>query len=304
MSTSPTGQDPLSSPRHGMNRRRLVAGSVAAGVTGVGLFRLVRAQDDTATPDAASDQATSSGTPEASTGEATQQDDATFASAALDRVDEAIASVAADRDAVASDIEVTDIDGLIDQAGVHRDLAQAALDVGDNVEARRQAFVAVASAHAARELIETRLGYAGLPTQEAAASRTLTRIQERIAAVAEESASATDVNVEFFVSQAQALYTAAHDLYGTGAYAQAIGTGRVAGTLAGIATALMVDASQIGLGRGGMFGGGRRGPGRGGFDRPGRGMMPDDYPGIGTDGPGDDGVDTDATPESVPAANL
>jgi len=274
---------------------------MVAGLAGAGVFRIARAQDDAGTPDATTDGSMSSGTPEAASGQDTAQDDAAFVTAAIGRADEVIASVQADRDAVASDIDTTEIDSLIAQAGVHRDLAASSIDSGDNSEAIRQAFVATATAKAARELIETSLGYAGLPSEEARASRALARVHEQIVAVTAESASATDPNVEFFVTHAQTLYTASYDLHGTGAYAQAIGTGRVAGGLVRIATALMADISQIGFGRGGrgggLFGGGRRGPGRGGLGMPG---MPG---GVVSAGP-DDGPDTDATPVPVPAPDF
>lgn len=313
MTASPDDRQPLpgSEPRTGMNRRKLVAGTAVAGLSGAGIFRIARAQDDAGTPDATADEATSSGTPEATTGQDTEQDDATVAAAAIARADEVITSVGADRDAIASDIDTTEIDSLIDQAGVHRDLATSSIAAGDNAEAIRQAFVAVATARSARELIETGLGYAGLPSEEVRASRTLARVHETIVAVTEESASATDPNVEFFVSHAQALYTTAYDLHGTGAYAQAIGNGRVAGRLAWIATALMADISEVGqngIGRGGrggrgdaIFGGDRRGPGRGGPGVPGGRMGPGDRAGDDLDDALDDGSDTDATPEPVPA---
>lgn len=300
MTASPDRQDSRPDAWSKMNRRTLVAGTVVAGLTGAGIVRIARAQDDAATPDATpevtTDVSTSSGTPEATFDQDTAPNDAAFAASAIGRADEVIASVQADRDTVASDLDTTEIDNLLGQAGIHRDLANTA---SDNAEAIRQAFVAVATARAARELIETSLGYAGLPSEEVRASRILDRVHETIVAVTEESASATDANVEFFVSHAQTLYATAYDLHGTGAYAQAIGNGRVAGRLAWIATALMADISQIGperRGRGeGIFSEGRRRRGRG---------LPGDTAGDDLDGGSDDGSDTDVTPESVPAPDF
>lgn len=304
MSASPQSQDLLPGPGSRLNRRRLVAGTVVAGVTGAGIFEIARAQN-TATPEATSGV----GTPEATSGQDTEQGEATFATSALAWADEVIASVQADRDAVTSDIDTTEVDSLITQAGVHRDLAQTAIDGGDNTEAIRQAFVAAASAQAARELIETSLGYPGLPSQEARASQILASVHERVTAVTTDSATATDPNVEFFVTHAQTLYTAAYDLYGTGAFAQAIGTVHVSGELARIATALMADISQVHSirdARGGLFGDDRRGTDRGGPGMPGLpggGLGPGPGLGQGPDDPGE-GPDSDATPVPVPAPDF
>lgn len=311
MSASSDVQESLSGSRSGLTRRKLVAGTVVAGVTGAGIVRLAQAQDDTGTPDATIDQTPSSATPDATSAQDTAQGDATFATSALARADEAIASVQADRDAVASDIDTTEVDSLIAQAGLHRDLATSSIDAGDNAEAIRQAFVAAASARAARELIEANLGYAGLPSQEVRASRLLANVHELVTAVTAEAASATDPNVGFFVTHAQTLYTAAYDLYGTDAYAQAMGTGRVAGELVWIATALMADIGQVGLVRGGLaggpFGDTRRQGDRGGF-----GLLGGSGPHVVDGGhrplepfdPGNDQSDSDANPVEVPAPDF
>jgi hypothetical protein len=292
------------------NRRSLVVSSAAAGLAGAagtGIFRIARAQDDTATsdatadspPDATTDAATATSRPEAASANET-----TFATVALGRVDDVIASVEVDRNAAGSGIDFSEIDILIEQAGIHRDLAHTAIDASDNAEAVRQAFVATGAARAARALIEAGLDHPGLPSAEARASRTLTRVHAVIVAVTEESASATDPNVDFFVSHAQTLYTQAYELHETGAFAQALGTGRVAADLAWIAMVLTPDLSQIGAGRGdlgGVFGGRRRRPAQGGPGNPGGG---DRFGGRMDDAGLDDGVDTGATPETIPAPDF
>lgn len=249
-----------SSPRRVIDRRRLVAGSLATGVITASAFQIAGAQDDTATPDA-----TPGGTPEATTGDATA-----LAEEALARADAVILSVQADRDAVASSTDLTEVDAILTQASVHRDLGRGAITAGTIPEAVRQAIVAGGTAHASRMLLKARLSYPGLPSQESRSSRALARTFEEIAAVTADAASATDTNVDFFIANAQDLYTSAYDLYGGGAFAQAAGTGRAAGLLARIATLLMVDAST--LGNGGM----RRG---GGMVRPQGGMAGADWPG-------------------------
>lgn len=305
MNTLPDVQEPRQQVSGRLNRRTLAVGTAAAGlasVAGAGIFRIAQAQVDTATPDATTDSPAdaTTGTPEA-----VSANETVFAADAIERVDEVIASVEADRDAAGSGIDVSEIDTLIEQARIHRDLAQTAIDAGDNAEAVRQAFVAVGSARAARALIETSLDHPGLPSDEVRASRTLTRVHAGIVAVTEESASATDPNVEFFVDHAQALYTNAYDLHETGAFAQALGTGRVAGHLAWLAMVLTPHVSQIGAGRGdrggGVFGGGRRGPTQGGFGIPGVGGMFGGKLDDSFDDGFDDGMDTGATPEDIPA---
>lgn len=306
MSTLPDVREPRPHAPGRLNRRSLVTGTAAAGLAGVagaGILGIARAQDDAATPDASTGGAlatppdATSGTPAASAA-----NEGPLGTAALDRVDEVIASVEEDRAAAGSGIDFTEIDTLIAQAGIHRDLAQTAIDAGDNAEAVRQAFVATGAARAARALIETGLDHPGLPSDEARASRTLTRVHAGIVAVTEESASAADPNVEFFVSHAQALYTSAYDLHETGAFAQALGTGRVAGDLAWIAMVLTPPVSQIGVGRGnrgGVFGGGRRGRSHGAPGIPNLGGM--------SDGKMDDGfddMDPGATPDAVPAPDF
>lgn len=307
MTTSTDLHEPRPDAPGWFNRRTLVTGAAAsglAGVAGAGVLRIAQAQNDPATPNATSgstsdaslDETTAAGTPGA-----TSDDERDFATAALARVDDVIASVETDRDAAGSGIDFSEIDTLIGQAGIHRDLAQTAVEAGDNVEAVRQAFVAVGSARAARGMIETGLDHPGLPSDEARAGRVLTRVHAGIVAVTEESASATDPNVEFFVSHAQMLYTNAYELNEAGAFAQALGTGRVAGDLARIAMILTPHVSQIGVGRGGrgggVFGGLRPGPGHGraGLDGIFGGEMENGF---------DDGADPEATPEAVPAPDF
>ncbi|MBA2246798.1 MAG: hypothetical protein H0W23_01610 [Chloroflexia bacterium] len=316
MTTSPDLHEPRPDVPGRFNRRTLVTGAATtglAGVAGAGILRIAQAQVDPAVPDATSgatpdaslDETTAAGTPGA-----TSDNERDFATAALARVDDVIASVETDRAAAGSGIDVTEIDILIARAGVHRDLAQTAIDAGDNAEAVRQAFVAVGSARAARGLIETGLDHPGLPSDEARAGRALTRVHAGIVAVTEESASATDPNVEFFVSHAQTLYTNAYELNEAGAFAQALGTGRVAGELARIAMILTPHISQIGVGRGGrgggVFGGMRRGSAHGRAGMPGGpgGPGPDGIFGGEMEDGFDDGADLGATPETVPAPDF
>lgn len=258
-----------------LDRRRLLAGSLATGIVAAGAFRIAQAQDeDAATPDA-----TSTGTPEVETDRtADSGNDDALADEALTRADAVIGSVQADRDSVASGIDITDVDAILIQAGIHRDRAEAAIASGTKLEGVGEALVAGATARAARMLIDARLRYPGLPSQQTRSSRELVRAHETIGAVSTAAATTADTNVSFFIANAQDLYASAYDLYGGGAFAQAAGTASTATSLARIVTLLMADRSTIGrdhMHRGGRDGG-RKGP-RGGARG---GMAGPDWPGV------------------------
>lgn len=273
-----TGHQPnavVTSPDGLVSRRRLLAGSLASTVVAAGAFRIAGAQDDPATPDA-----TPGGTPAVDTnGTAAAGTDQALAEEAVTRADAIIRSVRTDRDSVASSNAVSDVDPILSQADIHHDRAEAALASGTEPEAVREATVAGAAARTARLLLEARLSYPGLPSQDVRTSRGLVRAYEDIAAVSADAGSATDANVGFFITNAQQLYASASDLYAGGAFAQAAGTAQAATSLARIATLLMADPSMIGGGwprRGGGNGarrglggenGGRMGPGWPGTDQ-------------------------------------
>lgn len=280
-------------PRLGgmLHRRRLLAGSLATGVIAVGALRIAGAQDDSATPDATLDATPTAGQDET----VVDANNQVLAEEMLARADDIILSVQTDRNSVTSGGDLSGVDAILAQASAHRDLARQALDAETVTEAVRQAVVAGATARAARVLLEARLSYPGLPSQEIRSSRELARAHEHIAAASTNaaSASATGTNVDFFIANAQDLYTSAYDLYGTSAFAQASRTAQAASALARIADLLMVD--DLGLGNGVMA---RGGPGRAGH--PGHsGMRP--LPVL----PGLPGLDDDAMegeePVTVPA---
>jgi len=260
-----------------LHRRRLLAGSLATGVVTMGALRIAGAQDDIATP-----QATPAATPSVERDEtAVAADDGVLAEEMLARADAIILSVQTDRDSVTSGIDMSDVDAILAQASAHRDLARQAIDAAAAPEAVRQAVVAGATARAARVLLEARLSYPGLPSQEIRSSRELARAHEQIAAASTDAASATGTNVDFFIANAQELYTSAYDLYGTGAFARASRTALAASALARIAGLLMAD--HISLGDGMMARGGPGGhPMRA---RRGRQSLDDDAPDMEGDEP-------------------
>lgn len=274
-------------PRLGgmLHRRRLLAGSLATGVVTMGALRIAGAQDDTATPQATTDATPTDGQDET----VIDTNNGVLAEEMLARADAIILSVQTDRDSVTSGGDMSDVDAILAQASAHRDLARQAIDAAAAAEAVRQAIVAGATARAARELLEARLSYPGLPSQEIRSSRELARAHEQIAAASTDAASATGTNVDFFIANAQELYTSAYDLYGAGAFARASRTALAASALARIAGLLMVD--DLGLGSGVMA--------RGGF---GRSRRPGVRPRLGLPGLDDDAPDMDGDePVTVPA---
>lgn len=293
---------PASSLGGMLHRRQLLAGSLATGVVAAGAFRIAQAQvEDAATPDA-----TSTGTPAVETDQtAVSGNDDALSDEALTRADAMIRSVQTDRDSVAAGIDITDVDAILTQAGIHRDRAEAAIASGTELEGVREALVAGATARAARMLIDARLRYPGLPSQQTRSSRELVRAHETIGAVSTASTTAADTTVSFFIANAQDLYASAYELYGGGAFSQAAGTASTATSLARIVTLMMADRSTIGrdyMHRDGRDGG-RMGPGGGANSGARGGMAGPDWPGVDqrndADGP-PFGADDDE-PVSVPA---
>jgi hypothetical protein len=267
---------------YGISRRRVVAGALGAGLVATAGLRFAGAQEDDATPDA-----TDEATPAVGVGGVQGEDEAAEVTDAIARADAAIAAAQADRDAVAGQIDTQTIDQLLGQATTLRDRAQTASDGGDAVQAWRLARAAAATADAAGELVAAQLITAGLPSQQAPASRILAEAFDAIDEVGQETADAGDADVDFYVTTAQSLYQSAFDLYGGGAYGQAARTARVAARLAGIGAFLAAPADEVDFGD--ERGRGRRGGGR------------DGGPGFGGDHDEDEGQDEDQeAPVEVP----
>ena len=268
-------------------RRRVIAGAVGAGLATTLGIGIGRAQDE-ATPVAGDD---ADGTPVAgAVGETEEADDAiTTVADAIARATAAIATAQGDRDAVAATIDTLTVDELLAQATAVHDRAQAAADATEEDQALRLARATVATARAARDLVAAQLIAAGLPSQEAPASRTLADAYEAVLAASEDAADATDADVGVYVGFAQELYQAAFDLYETGAFGRAAETARVAVHLARVAELLALAEGAVGPIRGGGRGRGARGGRDGGRGHgPGRG--------------GDDGINPETEePVTVPA---
>lgn len=238
----------------GLNRRILVGSAVSAGLATAGYLRLVNAQTETGTPEAEVGE-DASATPGASA--SANDDDTALATGVLDNVQAMVAAVQGDRDAVADEIDVTTVDEVLSQASSLLDDAQSAIDGGDAEGGMQSAAGAWQSARAARDLIIAQLTYAGLPSQEASASRVLARAHELIDAVADE-----DAGPGFYLTTAQQVYEEAYNQYADGAYAQALANGRAIVGLVGAASILSGAGERWLLGMPGVdrFG-------RGGRDR-------------------------------------
>ena len=231
-----------------VNRRRILVGMTAAGLAAAVGGSFARAQvatpiaDDSATPSAD----TTPGADEWSN--------------ALSRVDEEIASAQADRDAIASQTDVTVVDELLSLATALRNQASSASSGSDDILTLRLARGASAAAQAAVELIKAQMADYGLPSQQARASRILERANEVIEAFSSEVSGSTDANVTTAIQLAQRLYQTAYDRYNAGTYAEAMGTASVAAKLARIAAMLSGSLERRGRGRGRRWGERERGP--------------------------------------------
>jgi hypothetical protein len=147
------------------------------------------------------------------------------------RATAAIDSVQADRDAVASDIDTTTVDELLDRAITLRD---DALGSGDDDDALRLAFGAVATARVARRVIIADLSYPGLPSQADVAQEILSRADDAISTLTETSIDSALIDVGFYVTAGQAMYQAAEVDFSGEAYAKAALRARAAGELVAI----------------------------------------------------------------------
>lgn len=269
-----------------IDRRHLVggaAGIVTAATAAFAVGSLVSAQ--TATPEAGS------------TSNSTAAD---RAKAITDRSAAVIASVKADRDAVASSIDVASVDELLSLASDLQTKAEAAT-VNSSGMGRKSsgstssssssasatpsastgtgaasttatttapgkielAAAAVRTAQAARAIMVAQMAKFGLPSQQARLSKKLAEIYAAVKEIATSAGTAGVADASTLVTHAEAAYKSAYDAYNAKTYASAAAYGEATVELGEAAAVL------LGLGmRGGMKGrGGRmdRQGDRGGF---------------------------------------
>jgi hypothetical protein len=228
-----------------MSERWQLRRQLLATVLGLGLAATIGvtagfAQDDGATPEAP-----------ASTDEqpAAPAMDAESVAAVITGASDAISAVQADRDAVDGQTDLTTVDQLLAQATSLRDQARSAADGGDTATALGYASAAVATAQAAERLLHAQLTDYGLPSQQAGTSRLLVDVYYQVQELTNQATADASVDVSFYVTTAQALYTAAHDQYTNGLYAQSAQTALVASQVARIGD-MMYAVSQGGTGFG------------------------------------------------------
>ncbi|MGB3329706.1 MAG: hypothetical protein WBA46_12175 [Thermomicrobiales bacterium] len=291
-----------------INRRHLVggaAGVATAATAAVALGSYVSAQSSssaTATPE------TESGTSETTTTTGSAQD----AKVITDRSAAIIASVKADRDALASSIDTAPIDELLSLAADLQTKAEAA-SIGTGPGRRSSkassgstsssatssstpaasssssstsstetttpgklelAFAAAHTAQAARATIVAQLAKFGLPSQQARLSRSLAAVYDAVKSIGTTAGTAGEADASTLVSHAEAAYKSAYDAYNAKTYASATAYGEAAARL-GRAAAMLLGLRE-GKGMGGMLGDLEM-PGRG--TRGGGGPMNGDWGG-------------------------
>lgn len=257
-----------------IDRRHLVggaAGVATAATAALALGSFVSAQTPDPTPESGSDASSSSAT-----------------TSLTDRSAAIIASVQADRDALASSFDTATIDELLSLAndlqakavaaaettsgGSRRDGAStaatpasttatpAASDGASTASSpgkRRLALAAVRTARAARATLVAQLADFGLPSQQARVSRGLAGVYDGLVAVADDASTAGSEDASALVTGAEDAYTSAYEAYTAATYARATAYGEAAVALAAGAVSL-------------LGGDGSRGPfgGRGASGRP------------------------------------
>jgi len=182
-----------------------------------------------------------------------------------DRSAAVIASVKADRNALASSLDTADIDEMLSLAGDFQQKAEAAPVATDRGHRSSQdaspvqgseapstastlskqalAFAATRSAQAAREMIVAQMVNFGLPSDQAAVSRTLAATHQDVSARATTVGPAGVEEASTLMGHAEAAYTRAYAAYNAGTYARAAAYGGVAAHLAE-AAAMLVGGSQ------------------------------------------------------------
>ncbi|MBA2277662.1 MAG: hypothetical protein H0W06_07835 [Chloroflexia bacterium] len=259
------------------DRRRLIAGTLGAGLATTTLFQIGSAQNQGATPEASPSANTGTGTDERADDRSTER-----ATTAIEWASGTITTVQTDRAAVATQLDATTIDTLLTQAVTLRDRAQQATDGGDTSEAVRLSLAASATAEAGGDLIVAQLTYPGLPSQQARSSRVLAGVYDALKMVSDETAASTNTDVTFSVTTAQAIYATTYDLYTGGAFARATASARASRRLT---HAVLLLTASIGAGgpvtlRHESLGHELDGPDGRGHRRghPGRPLMPGDGP--------------------------
>ncbi len=269
-----------------INRRSVLAGAAGVGLATALGATLGKAQESTPVPG-------SSTTPSA--GGTTEGATPTL----LQRIDDVIAQVQADRDAVSSSIDVTLVDQLLAKASAFRDQVASATTLTD-VETFQQAHAAISLARAASAVIVGELSNFGLPSQQARTSRVVAAVHGAITQISDLASNAPDTNVTETLSIAQQLYQSAYDAYNAGTYAKAGALARAAGSTAeAAALAAGLDGGKFGRQKRGF--GPEDGPEGPGFGKGGRRGDRRRWPDESGNDEGENADETNQTPVEVPA---
>ena len=213
-----------------LDRGTLLAGSVVAGTAAVATSSYVFAQD--ASPEASPEA-------ETDTDNESTESRGEFSQEQLDRLTSQLESVQADVDAVRDQLDTTTIDPILTQVGELISQTQASFDAGETDNLRQTAFAAIAGIESARALIRGQITYAGLPSEQVRASKSLAKLFEEIGSVKTAIAdSGSSVDTSFYTSTAESIYTSAYDLYSGSAWQQAGQTGRGASSILSAAAIL------------------------------------------------------------------
>lgn len=272
-----------------INRRSVLAGAAGVGLATALGATLGKAQESTPVPGSLT-------TPSA--GGATEG----AATTLLQRIDDAVARVQADRDAVSSSIDVTLVDQLLAKAAAFRDQVAGATTLTD-IQAFQQARAAISLARAASAAIVGELSNFGLPSQQARTSRVVAAVHGAITEISDLVSSSTDTNVTDVLSLAQQLYQSAYEAYNVGTYAKAVALARAAGSTAEAAT-LATGLYGGKLSRQGRWFGPEDGPDGPGWGKGRRRGDRRNLPGLPGSDESDSEDDTRETPVEVPAPNF
>jgi hypothetical protein len=188
----------------------------------------------------------------------------------LAAIDEAIAMVQADRDAVAATADVTTVDAILSMAIALRDQAGMIDATADAEGFRATAGATGMTIRAAHEALEAAVGGMALPSMTARIAERLAEqlpeIEDALADLANNVSASGNADAQALLDIANGVYAMAQDANDAANYEVAGHLAHAAGSL-GAAAAILIGEQPVGFGgRGGGMKGGRDGDMDGGRD--------------------------------------
>ena len=186
----------------------------------------------------------------------------------LARIDEAIAQIQADRDAVAATSDVSTVDSILTMAIGLRDQLDLIDPAADAEGFRRTAGATGFSLRAAHEALEAAVAGVGLPSQSEHLAEHLVETEDDLADLANNVVAAANADAQAALDMANSVFAMAQDANDAGSFEAAEHLARAAGGL-GNAAAVLIGERPSGHGEGGRDGGrngGRDGGPMGGSD--------------------------------------